>query len=35
MELIEIALETELILGPDTSQASDEFPAPTVSFRMI
>lgn len=35
MELIEIAFEVELILRPDAFQASDEFPAPSVSFCMI
>lgn len=35
MELIEIALEAELVLSPDAFQASDEFPAPPVSFCMI
>lgn len=35
MELIEITFEVELLLGPDALQASDEFPAPTVSLGMI
>lgn len=35
MELIEIAFEVELVLGPDALQARDEFPAPAVPFRVI